>query len=51
VLFASRGDSFEIRESRQPGDPGAAVYAEGAALPNPRAKLAGPRFEEWLKAA
>jgi uncharacterized protein YbjT (DUF2867 family) len=48
ALFASRGDSFEIREGRQPGDPDAAAYAEGAALPNPGAKLAGPSFEEWL---
>jgi len=56
VLFASRGDSFEIAESRggllaEPGDPDAAAYAEGAALPNPGAKLAGPTFEEWLAAA
>src|SRR3954466_6396160 len=51
ALFASRGDSFEIREGRQPGDADAAAYAEGAALPNPGAKLAGPRFEEWLAAA
>jgi uncharacterized protein YbjT (DUF2867 family) len=56
ALFASRGDSFEIRESRQsvlvPGadDPDAAAYADGAALPNPGAKLAGPSFEEWLAA-
>jgi uncharacterized protein YbjT (DUF2867 family) len=50
VLFASRGDSYEIREGRQPGDPDAAAYAEGAALPNPGAKLAGPSFEEWLAA-
>ena len=50
ALFASRGDSFEIRESRQPGDPDAAAYAEGAVLPNPGAKLAGPSFEEWLAA-
>lgn len=51
ALFASRGESIEIREGRQPGDPDAAAYAEGAALPNPGAKLAGPSFEEWLKAA
>ena len=56
VLFASRGESFEIRESRggllaQPGDPDAAAYAEGAALPNPGAAIAGPSFEEWLNAA
>ena len=56
TLFASRGDSFEIREVRggplaEPGDPDAAAYAEGAALPNPGAKLAGPSFEEWLATA
>ena len=51
ALFANRGDSFEIREGRQPGDPDAAAYAEGAALPNPGAKLAGPTFAEWLAAA
>ena len=51
ALFASRGDSFEIREVRQPGDPDGVAYAEGAALPNPGAKLAGPSFEEWLAAA
>jgi uncharacterized protein YbjT (DUF2867 family) len=51
ALFANRGDSFEIREGRQPGDPDAAAYAEGAALPNPGAKLAGPSFEEWLAVA
>src|SRR3954447_19700842 len=56
ALFASRGDSVEIRESRQsvlvpqPGDPDATAYAEGAVLPNPGAKLAGPSFEEWLAA-
>src|SRR4051812_10333812 len=51
MLFASRGDSYEIREGREPGDPDAAAYAEGAALPNPGAKLAGPSFEQWLAAA
>jgi uncharacterized protein YbjT (DUF2867 family) len=50
-LFATRGDSFEIRESRQDGDPDAAAYADGAALPNPGAKLAGPSFKEWLATA
>jgi hypothetical protein len=33
-----------------PDDPDAAAYAEGAVLPNPGAKLAGPSFEEWLAA-
>ena len=56
ALFASRGDSTEIREARASvlvpaGDPDAEAYAEGAVLPNPGAKLAGPSFEEWLAAA
>jgi uncharacterized protein YbjT (DUF2867 family) len=51
TLFASRGDSIEIREVRQPGDPDADAYAAGAALPNPGAPLAGPSFEAWLATA
>src|SRR3954452_3435016 len=56
ALFASRGDSVEIREVSggplaEPGDPDAAAYADGAALPNPGAKLDGPSFEEGLAAA
>jgi uncharacterized protein YbjT (DUF2867 family) len=56
VLFSRRGESVEVRESRQsilvpdPENPDGAAYAEGAALPNPGAKLAGPSFEEWLGA-
>jgi uncharacterized protein YbjT (DUF2867 family) len=55
TLFASRGDSIEIHESRggllaEPDGPDATAYAEGAALPNPGAKLAGPSFEAWLNA-
>src|SRR4051812_39505675 len=48
ALFASRGDSVEIHEGRLDDDPDATAYAEGAVLPNPGAKLAGPTFEEWL---
>jgi uncharacterized protein YbjT (DUF2867 family) len=56
TLFAHRGESVEIRESRggllaAPDSADAAAYAEGAALPNPGAKLAGPSFEQWLRAA
>jgi uncharacterized protein YbjT (DUF2867 family) len=57
TLFAKRGESVEIRETRQsilvpePDDPNAEAYAEGAALPNPGAKLAGPSYEEWLASA
>jgi uncharacterized protein YbjT (DUF2867 family) len=55
TLFAVRGDAIEIQEQRggllaQPDDPDAAAYAEGAALPNPGATLAGPSFQEWLAA-
>jgi len=55
VLFASKGDSTEVREARESvltpaGDGDAKAYAEGAALPNEGAKLAGPSFEEWLAA-
>ena len=56
ALFANRGEEIEIREGpggplARPDDPDAAAYAEGAVLPNPGAKLAGPTFEEWLTAA
>jgi uncharacterized protein YbjT (DUF2867 family) len=56
ALFASRGDSTEVREARESvlvpaGDSDAKAYAEGAALPNEGAKLAGPSFDEWLAAA
>jgi uncharacterized protein YbjT (DUF2867 family) len=57
ALFASRGDSVEVRESRESilvpraDDHDAVAYAEGAVLPNPGAKLAGPSFEDWLAAA
>jgi uncharacterized protein YbjT (DUF2867 family) len=55
ALFASRGDSIEVHEVSggplaRPGDHDAVAYAEGAALPNPGAELAGPSFEEWLEA-
>jgi uncharacterized protein YbjT (DUF2867 family) len=57
ALFASRGDSIEIREVRESvlvpraDDPDAVANPEGAVLPSPGAKLAGPSFEEWLAAA
>ena len=56
ALFASRGGSIEIRETRggplaQPDDPDGAAYADGAALPNLGAKLAGPSFKDWLATA
>jgi uncharacterized protein YbjT (DUF2867 family) len=56
VLFARRGESHEVRETREsvlvsrPDDPDAEAYDEGAALPNPGAEAAGSSFEEWLAA-
>jgi uncharacterized protein YbjT (DUF2867 family) len=43
------GESLEVSETKEffpEGD----LYESGAALPGPDAKLAGPTFEEWLKA-
>ena len=50
ALFASRGDSIRSARTAWADDPDAAAYADGAVLPNPGAKLAGPTFEEWLAA-
>ncbi|HET8757454.1 MAG TPA: NAD(P)H-binding protein [Solirubrobacteraceae bacterium] len=53
ALLSGRDEAVEIRETRggllaEPGSPDAKAYAEGAALPNPGARLAGPSFHEWL---
>lgn len=45
LLVAKRGDPVRIEGVTW--DP---LYEEGAALPGPDAKLAGPTFEEWLAA-
>jgi uncharacterized protein YbjT (DUF2867 family) len=44
------GSPLEIVPSDFPGDP-EGLYAKGALLPGPEAKLAGPTFEEWLDAS
>jgi uncharacterized protein YbjT (DUF2867 family) len=51
LLAAHRGESLRIEEQSDPSDPDSERYANGAALPGPDAKLAGPTFEEWLRAA
>jgi hypothetical protein len=49
LLAARRGESLRVEESPiDPSDPDSERYANGAALPGPDAKLAGPTFEEWL---
>jgi uncharacterized protein YbjT (DUF2867 family) len=50
LLAAHRGDSVQIVETTEffpEGD----VYDSDAPLPGPDAKLAGPTYEDWLKAA
>jgi len=49
-LMTRRGESLKIDEVSDPADPAAALYASGALLPSPHAKLAGPSFDEWLEA-
>ena len=49
MLVAHRGESLEVMETTEffpEGD----LYETGAVLPGPDAKLAGPTYEEWLKA-
>jgi uncharacterized protein YbjT (DUF2867 family) len=50
LLVAHRGDSLEVSETSDffpEGD----VYDSDAPLPGPGAKLVGPTYEDWLKAA
>ena len=51
LLAARRGESLRIEETSDPSDPDSERYANGATLPGPNAKLAGPTFEEWLDAS
>ena len=39
------GDAEEVSD---PDDPDRDLFANGALLPGPGARLAGPTFEEWL---
>jgi len=51
LLAARRGEGLRVEEVPiDPSDPDSERYAEGAVLPGPGAKLAGPSFEEWLDA-
>lgn len=49
LLAARRGEGLRVEEQSDPSDPDSERYANGAALPGPDAKLAGPTFEEWLE--
>ena len=50
LLAERRGERLRVEEPSDPSDPDSERYANGAALPGPDAKLAGPTFEEWLDA-
>jgi uncharacterized protein YbjT (DUF2867 family) len=51
LVAARRGDGLRVEELSDPSDPDSERYANGAVLPGPDAKLAGPTFEEWLEGA
>jgi uncharacterized protein YbjT (DUF2867 family) len=48
LLVKHRGESLQVEETME-FFPDGELYRDGAALPGPEAKLAGPTFEEWLK--
>lgn len=50
LLVARRGERLRIEEVSDPADPDGALYAAGVLLPGPDAILAGPAFEDWLRA-
>jgi uncharacterized protein YbjT (DUF2867 family) len=50
MLAERRGGGLRVEETSDPSDPDSDRYANGAVLPGPGAKLAGPTFEEWLDA-
>src|SRR3954452_24052402 len=51
LLAARRGDGLRGQGPSDPSHPSNQRSANGAALPGPGAKLAGPTIEEWLDAA
>ena len=51
LLVERRGERLRVEElPTDPSDPDSERYANGAALPGPNAKLAGPSFADWLEA-
>jgi len=48
MLAARRGTPVKVQVVRNPADPDADTQATGGLLRGPRARLAGPTFEEWL---
>jgi uncharacterized protein YbjT (DUF2867 family) len=50
LLAARRGDGVRVQGVSDPDDPDSRLLADGALLPGPGAKLAGPTYEAWLDA-
>jgi uncharacterized protein YbjT (DUF2867 family) len=50
LVAARRGEGLRVEEQSDGTYPDSELYANGAALPGPGAKLVGPTFEEWLGA-
>jgi uncharacterized protein YbjT (DUF2867 family) len=51
LVATRRGEGLRVEEApTDPSDADSERYANGAVLPGPGAKLAGPSFEEWLDA-
>lgn len=48
LVAERRGEGLRVEEHSDPSYPDMELYEQGAALPGPNAKLAGPSFEEWL---
>jgi uncharacterized protein YbjT (DUF2867 family) len=48
LLAARRGEPARVEAMTNPDDPDRDLNVNGALLPGPGAKLAGPTFEEWL---
>jgi uncharacterized protein YbjT (DUF2867 family) len=48
LLAARRRDPVRIEGMRDPDDPDRDLNVNGALLPGPDARLAGPTFEQWL---
>ena len=49
LLVEHRGDGLRVEEAPvDEDDPDSVLYASGAVLPGPTAKLVGPTYAEWL---
>jgi hypothetical protein len=50
LLARRRGEPSRVEEGNDPTNADGELFASGALLPGPGAKLVGPTFEQWLDA-